>query len=62
MQEIYEIHDFEYTCISIQHTSGLGRINIFALLYVPHLQVRWPNGVKGNYRFGHKNKYDLFIW
>lgn len=23
--------------------------------------VRWPNGVKSNYRFGHKNKYDLFF-
>lgn len=26
------------------------------------LQVRWPNGIKSNYRFGHTNKYDLFLW
>ncbi|XP_034326548.2 uncharacterized protein [Magallana gigas] len=25
------------------------------------IYVRWPNGVKGNYRFGHKKKYDLFL-
>ncbi|XP_065945035.1 uncharacterized protein [Magallana gigas] len=24
--------------------------------------VRWPNGIKSNYRFGHANKYDLFLW
>lgn len=25
------------------------------------LQVIWPNGVKSNYRFGYKNKYDLLL-
>ncbi|XP_062596397.1 uncharacterized protein LOC134257816 [Saccostrea cucullata] len=25
------------------------------------VHVRWPNGNKSNYRFGHKNKYDLVL-